>query len=105
MCLFSLAVLDSSVIVKWFRQEEVLAEGRLSLRLACLVGRRHVAAPELLICEVENVPCHRTELSAEEILEAVWSLFSFPPEITALSETWQAERWRSRGSVTELSAV
>ena len=80
-----LSVLDSSVIVKWFCQEEVLAERALTLRQACLGGQLNVAAPELVICEVGNVLRYEAELGTEEVVEAVRSLFSFPLEIIPLS--------------------
>lgn len=80
-----LSILDSSIIVKWFRQEEVLAEQALRLRQACLVGQLHVATPELMIYEVGNALRYKAELSTKEVVEAVQSLFSFPLEIIPLS--------------------
>jgi len=67
----TLVVLDTSVIIKWFRQEEVLAEKALALREAYLDGRLDVFLPALAIYELANVLRYKSELSTELIRRSV----------------------------------
>lgn len=67
-------VLDTSVIVKWFRQEEELARLALALRERYLQGQITVAVPMLLIYELANVLRYKSELTTEQVQEAVESL-------------------------------
>jgi predicted nucleic acid-binding protein len=68
-------VLDTSVVIKWFRQGEVLAGPSLALRDAYLDGRIVVSAPSLLACELANVLRYKSDLTAGQVQEAVQSLF------------------------------
>jgi len=81
----TLVVLDTSVIIKWFRQEEVLAEKALALREAYLDGRLDVFLPALAIYELANVLRYKSELSTEEVAQAVESLLDMELEIVAPS--------------------
>ncbi|MFO7539357.1 MAG: type II toxin-antitoxin system VapC family toxin [Chloroflexota bacterium] len=67
--------LDTSVIIKWFRQEEVWAEQALKLRAAYLEGIVSIMVPWLLIYEVANVLRYKKEYSTEQVQTAVQSLF------------------------------
>jgi predicted nucleic acid-binding protein len=73
-------VLDTSVIIKWFRQGEVLARPALALRRAYLTGRISVTLPSLLAYELANVLRYKTDLSTEQIQAAVRSLFDMQME-------------------------
>ena len=68
-------VLDTSVVIKWFRQGEVLADQALSLRDAYLDGRIGVSVPSLLAYELANVLRYKNDLTTEHVQEAVQSLF------------------------------
>ena len=69
------AVLDTSVLIKWFRQGEVLAEQALALRVAYLTGRITITPPSLLAYELANVLRYKKDLSTEQVQAAVRSLF------------------------------
>ena len=68
-------VLDTSVVVKWFRQGENLAPHALALRGDYLDGRIAIALPSLLAYELANVLHHKADLTAEQVQAAVRSLF------------------------------
>jgi predicted nucleic acid-binding protein len=68
-------VLDTSVILKWFRQEEVLAGQALALRDAYLDGRIGVVVPSLVAYELANVLRYKADLTTDQVQEAVQSLF------------------------------
>jgi predicted nucleic acid-binding protein len=69
------AVLDTSVLIKWFRQREVLAEQALALRVAYLTGRITITLPSLLAYELANVLRYKKDLTTEQVQAAVRSLF------------------------------
>jgi predicted nucleic acid-binding protein len=69
------AVLDTSVVLKWFRQGEVLAGEALALRAAYLAGEIDVVEPPLLAYEVANALRYKSDLSLDQVQEAVESLF------------------------------
>ena len=68
-------VLDTSVIVKWFRQGEILAKPALVLRDAYLNGQAAIAAPSLLIYELTDVLRYKSDLSVYQVQQAAESLF------------------------------
>jgi len=68
-------VLDTSVVIKWYRQGEVLADPALALRDLYLDGRVTLAAPALLAYEFSNVLCYKQEFGTEDIQEAVERLY------------------------------
>ena len=75
---------DTSVVIKWFRQGEVLADRALALRTAYLDGRLQVSVPSLLAYELTNVLRYKGDLTTAQVEEAVQSLFdmgleSVPP--------------------------
>lgn len=68
-------VLDSSVIIKWFRRNEVLQEQALELRQIYLDGRISIHVPELLIYEIANVLRHKSDMDRSKVQQALQSLF------------------------------
>ena len=66
---------DTSVVIKWFRQGEILAEQALALRAAYLDGQLHISVPSLLAYELTNVLRYRDDLTTAQVEEAVQSLF------------------------------
>jgi predicted nucleic acid-binding protein len=76
-------VLDTSVIIKWFRQGEILADQALALRDAYLDGEVSVAVPDLVAYELANVLRFKMDLSTEQVCAGVQSLFD-------LSLDWHA---------------
>jgi len=71
----SSVVLDTSVVIKWFRQGEVLASHALALRDAYLEGQVVVLVPSLLAYELANVLRYKNDLTRVQIEDAVQSLF------------------------------
>ena len=68
-------VLDTSVVIKWFRQGEVLAGQALALRDAYLDGQIVVSVPSLLAYELTNVLRYKGDLTTDRLQDAVQSLF------------------------------
>jgi len=68
-------VLDTSVMIKWFRQGEVLADRALILRDTYLQGQISVTVPGLVSYELANVLRFKKDLSTEQVCAAVSSLF------------------------------
>lgn len=66
---------DTSVIIKWFRQEEVLAAKALQLRADYQAGRVDLLAPELLAYEMANVLVLKPDLSYDEVEQAIRDLY------------------------------
>ena len=66
---------DTSVIVKWFRQGEILADRALALRGAYLDGRIAISVPSLAAYELANVLRYKEDLTTEQVQTAVESLF------------------------------
>ena len=82
-------VLDTSVIIKWFRQGEVLAKQALALRTAYLEGEITITVPALLAYELTNVLRYKGDLTTAQVEEAVQSLFGMalnwaPPSATMM---------------------
>lgn len=63
---FSAAVLDSSVLLKWFRPEEPFAEAAQALRRAYVEERLELVIPDLALYEVANVLRYRGPASAAQ---------------------------------------
>ena len=68
-------VLDTSVLLKWFRQGEILAGRALALRDAYLDGRLALAVPSLVAYELANVLHYKADLTVAQVRAAVDSLF------------------------------
>lgn len=68
------AILDTSVVVKWFVPEED-SEKALSLRRAQEEHELQLFAPEVLLMELANALRYSSEFSAREIVQALETLF------------------------------
>jgi predicted nucleic acid-binding protein len=71
---FREALLDTSVVVKWFVPEED-SEKVLRLRRAQEDRELQLYAPEVLLMELANALRYSSEFSAGEIIEALETLF------------------------------
>ncbi len=71
----SSVVLDTSVIIKWFRQGEVLADRALAWRTAYINGQITISAPALMIYELANVLRYKNDLTMPQVQAAAQSLF------------------------------
>jgi predicted nucleic acid-binding protein len=69
-------VVDTSVIIKWYRQEEVNADAALAIRSAYLAGEVQLMGPDLALTEFANVMRYMKDLSTEQVQQAVDSLFA-----------------------------
>ena len=68
-------VLDTSVMVKWFRQQEVDADKALIIRNAYLAGQVYLLSPEIALVEFANVLRYLGDLRLPETHLAIDSLF------------------------------
>ena len=78
---------DTSVVIKWFRQGEVLADLALALRDAYLDGQITISAPSLLAYELANVLRYKGDLTTGQVQDAVQSLFDMRLEWVLPSST------------------
>lgn len=78
-------VLDTSVVLKWIRQEEILADRALSILHTYLEGRNRLIVPTLLAYEVANVLRYKPELSTADVVLALQSLFDLGLEWVSAS--------------------
>ena len=69
------AVIDSSVILKWFRPQEPHAETANAILRAYLDERLDLTLPDLAVYEIANVMRYRT--SESETVQAAEVLFNF----------------------------
>lgn len=79
-------VLDTSVIIKRYRQKEVLADKAHTLRDSYLSGHILVSIPSLVIYELANVLSYTNELKTEEIREALISFFNMEFDLIMMSK-------------------
>ena len=75
-----MSVLDASVVLKWFVEEED-SDRALQLREEFYAGEREIVVPDLLLFEVANALRYNPSFTAEEIQEAVDTLFAMEIEI------------------------
>lgn len=73
-------VLDTPVVLKWIRQEEILAAPALSLLQVYLDGRAEIIVPSLLIYEIANVLRYKADLTTVQIEVAVQALLDLDLE-------------------------
>ncbi len=74
--LSTMAVLDTSVVLKWFRRDETGAEEALALREAYLDGALSIAVPDLLLYELGNVLRYKPDLDSDKVTAAVESVLA-----------------------------
>jgi len=67
-------VLDTSVVIKWVRQEEILADRALALLHAYLDGQSQISVPSLLAYEVANVLRDKADLDTAQVEMAIQGL-------------------------------
>jgi len=75
-----MSILDASVILKWFVDEES-SDQALRLREEFYRGEKEIVIPDLLLLEVANALRYNPTFSAEGIKEAVRTLFDLEIEI------------------------
>lgn len=75
-------VLDSSVIVKWFAEEE-FTDKALNFRRELLSGRLEIAVPDLILYEIPNALRFSQRLGEEDIKSAISSIFGIGVDIIA----------------------
>ena len=78
-------VLDASVIVKWFCEEEY-TDIALRLRDRFFVGELTIVVPELMFYEVSNAMRYNGVLSMSEKLGVIDDLFSIGFDVVTASE-------------------
>ncbi|MHB0878181.1 MAG: type II toxin-antitoxin system VapC family toxin [Anaerolineae bacterium] len=66
---------DTSVLIKWFRQEEVLALQALLLRSEYLSGAVALVVPTLLAYELANVLALKADIPDDRVEQAVADLY------------------------------
>jgi len=74
-------VLDTSVVIKWFRSYENLRNEALRLRQAYLDGHVSIHVPSLLIYETANVLRYKADMDEAKVQQALQSLFDMGIEI------------------------
>lgn len=80
-------VLDTSVVLKWIRQEEILASHAVGLLQGYLDGRSQISVPALLGYEFANVLRYKAELTTAQVETAIQALFDLELEWIAPSPT------------------
>lgn len=76
---------DTSVVLKWFRQEEIMAERALGLLQGYLDGRIRMSVPALLDYEFANVLRYKADMSTAQVETAIQALFDLGLEWIAPS--------------------
>ena len=78
-------LLDSSVVLKWFRKNEAWRDVALQIRKAYLEGHLVIYVPDLLIYEIANVLRYKPDMIPAQIKELVGSLFGMQIKIVQIS--------------------
>ena len=73
-------VLDASVIIKWFNQEEFTDEA-LGFRDGFVKGEIKIVAPDLLLYEVSNALRYNKSFKPEDVQQAIDSLYNIGIDI------------------------
>lgn len=74
-------VLDTSVIVKWFSEDENDAEYANKLRRQILEGLYDIIIPDLLFYELANALRHNSNFTTEDVQSALDSVFDMEFDI------------------------
>ena len=77
-----MSVLDASVVLKWLVTESD-SDKALQLRESSYREREDIVVPDLLLYEAANALRYHTDFSADEIKEAIETLFDMGIEIVA----------------------
>jgi predicted nucleic acid-binding protein len=78
---------DTSVVLKWIRQEEILADRALGLLQGYLDGRSQITVPALLGYEFANVLRYKADLTTVQMETAIQAVFDLQLEWVAPSPT------------------
>ena len=78
-------LLDSSIVLKWFRKDEIWREAALNLREAYLDGHMVIFVPDLLIYEIANVLRYKPDLTQLQVQEALKSLYDMQIRMVEIS--------------------
>lgn len=78
------AVLDASVVIKWFRTFEPDCQRAILLREKFLTEELSLAIPELLLYEIANVLRYKPDLAAPDVISIVHSVLGMRLEIKPL---------------------
>ena len=81
----TVAVLDTSVVVKWFRRGEEGTDQALMLRQAYLDGALGIAVPDLLLYELGNVLRYKPDLDSGKVSAAVESVLAMGLSLHAVT--------------------
>jgi len=73
-------ILDSSVVVKWFSEEEY-TEKALAIRERIRMGEERVVVPDLLLYELANALKYNPSFDANDVSDALTSIFDMDLEI------------------------
>ena len=79
-------VLDSSVVLKWFRKDEIWRDSALQMRQTYLDGHMLIYVPDLLIYEIANVLRYKPDLTDQQVQEALDSLYDLHIKIVEISQ-------------------
>ncbi len=85
----TVAVVDASVAVKWFNQEE-FSEEALALRDDHVAHRVVLAAPSLLVWEVANALRYSQEFGADDVRDALGDLVDLQIVLHEPDPNWMA---------------
>jgi len=80
------AVLDSSVVLKWFRKDEIWRDSALQMRQTYLDGHMLIYVPDLLIYEIANVLRYKPDLTDQQARDALDSLYDLHIKIIEISQ-------------------
>lgn len=83
-------VLDSSVIIKWFSEEED-TDIALTLREAHIEGTAIITVPDLVLYEVANALRYNENLQERDVIEAIESLIKLGIEVVVPTKEMIAE--------------
>jgi predicted nucleic acid-binding protein len=73
-------VLDASVIVKWFSEEEY-ADKALQIRERFLKGEESIIIPDLLLYELANALRYNRDFNSTDVRDALASIFDMDIDI------------------------
>jgi len=88
------AVVDASVVLKWYLRDETDADAALALQAQHVTGALHLVVPELLYLEVANALRWKRGVSRELADEALAGLWALGLEIAPLTEPLLREALR-----------
>lgn len=74
-------LLDSSVVIKWFREDEVLRDRAIQLRRAYLDGHLTIYVPDLLVYEIANALRYKPDLDRTQVQQALETLYDMQIKI------------------------